>query len=88
MSHSAMIERPVQDRTISATVVSAIAELTESDPGSIKPLYKVIDPDALERLFNQDQGHIRFTYNGCDVAISADGVVHVSHSDSGEIKEV
>lgn len=82
MAHSATVERSAQeDRTVSAAVVSAVAELTGSAPDSIDPLYTVVDPDALDALFEADRGRVAFTYCGCDVDVSADGSVHVSESE-------
>lgn len=62
-------------------IVEAVAdregcEATELDP----PLYGVIDPDALERLFepaDRPEGRVTFPYNGYRVVVTADGDVAV-----------
>jgi hypothetical protein len=72
------------ERTLGWTVVSAVASGTETDPTALPPLYDVVDPDALERLFRRRDGAIRdsglrvsFEYGGHDVMVDADGSVFV-----------
>lgn len=87
MAHSATVERSTPSKTVSETVVFAVAELTGSDPASLDPLYNTVDPDALNALFEESQfgldrspSRVSFTYCGCDVVVSADGSVHASKS--------
>lgn len=70
----------------STAVVNAIAdregvEVTELEP----PLTKVIDPDALDTLFQPTQrgdsaatGEVTFRYNGYLVTVAEDGEVEVA----------
>lgn len=70
--------------SVSHAVVTAVADLIDEDPNSLDPLFKTIDPDALERLFSSAHAsggsaeRIEFTYSGCDVVVSADGTVQAS----------
>jgi hypothetical protein len=46
-------------------------------------LFDAIDPDALDNLVERSQGkasalQITFTYNGYDVTVTGDGVVHLA----------
>lgn len=82
------IETPVRDRgeSLSENVIEAVAETTGEDAMDMRPLYEVVDPDALDTLFDAtpdgtqraDDGHVSFRFNGCDVTVYADGQVEVS----------
>lgn len=85
MAQSAVVERSAQKKTVSEKVVSAVAEEIGSDPQSLEPMYSVIDPDALDTLFETDgfgpsrsPNRLSFTYSGCEVVIVGDGSVTVS----------
>jgi hypothetical protein len=73
-----------EERSTSQRVIAAVAEETGNDPTEVGPLYHVIDPDALDRLFSatpgndRNQGRVEFAFAGCDVAVSGDGEVEVS----------
>lgn len=61
----------------SYAVINALAEIKETELADLKPLYSVIDPDALDRLFqhtNKDDSHlyteVSFSYEGHDVTIT------------------
>lgn len=86
MAQSVAAEWTTGHRTVSEAVVAAVAELTDSDPLSLEPLYHAVDPDALDALL-QDEGASRspqcveFSYADCDVTVS-DGVVTASNGDA------
>ena len=73
-------ERPSQ------SVVELVSEVTETDTCALSPLFEVIDPDALDELFdrgsNPDRrprsGYVKFQFDGCDVTVHADGRTVVS----------
>lgn len=68
---------------LSATVVAAIAEHEHVDPMDLDPpLFDVVDPDALDGLFNDTatNGRVTFTYRGADVTVTSEGDVRVSDS--------
>jgi hypothetical protein len=68
------------------SVVQAVAEATERDPTRLSPLYDVVDTDALDELATGDDERrsttealcITFRFEGCDVAVYADGRTIVS----------
>lgn len=71
----------------SQIVVDRIAELEESSPVDLPPLFSAIDPDALDALFcsratedSRSPGHVRFSYSGYDVRVRGDGDVSVTES--------
>lgn len=84
MAHSVAIEESSSETTVSEAVVSAVAEVTGSDPLSLDPLYTVVDPDALNSLFDGDSSNrertnrVEFTYCDCDVVVTDDGDVRAS----------
>lgn len=70
----------VDDDTISGAVIEAIAEAEGTDVIELSPpLYEVIEPEALEHLFDGHStlGKVVFTYNGCEVSVFDDGYVSV-----------
>lgn len=78
-----------RDASLSELLIDAVAETTGDDPTNMQPLYEVIDPDALDRLFEPTEsesrrssfGRVSFCFNGCDVTIHADGRTIVSERD-------
>ncbi|MHB9288789.1 HalOD1 output domain-containing protein [Halobacteriales archaeon Cl-PHB] len=60
-------------------VVEAVARSTDSDPLSLPPLNRSIDPEALDAIA-EGAGlvELTFTYHGHLVTIDADGAVQVS----------
>lgn len=67
-----MSSREEQTRSgasMSQLIIEAIAEEEGVSPTEVTPpLYEVINPDALNKLFSADQrGQISFTYRGYEV---------------------
>jgi hypothetical protein len=66
-------------------VLQRVADAEGTEPSELdEPLYEVIDPDALERLFDssedgpsRDSGELRFPYHGYEVTVRANGDVSV-----------
>lgn len=74
------ITRTTRDESVSQKVVRAVAEATDVDPLALDPrLYEVIDPDALDQLFDEkrSEGQVDFTMAGCQVSVRADDHVVV-----------
>ncbi|WP_435179179.1 HalOD1 output domain-containing protein [Halorussus sp. AFM4] len=71
-------------QSISQRVIDAVAEETDSDATEVGPLYHVIDPDALDRLFSatgagaRNRGRVEFAFAGCDVVVRGSGDVEVT----------
>ena len=67
----------------SQAVVERVAACEGVDHTELVPLYEAIDPDALDGLVathlgNESALQITFTYQGYDVTITGDGVVHLA----------
>lgn len=62
---------------VSTTVVDAVAAAAGKEPHELEPLYHVLDPDALDGIFEDTGtpgthrvGRVEFTYCGFEVAVS------------------
>ena len=63
-------------------VVHAVAAATGRRPEELRPLYEVVDSDALDRIFRRRHpsqyyrnGRVELRFEGCDVVVDADGRV-------------
>jgi hypothetical protein len=71
----------VGEGDISRSVVEAVADAEGVRPEKLRPpLYEVLDPDALERVFHTSSGRrmdgsVVFEYNGHEVTVFSDGTV-------------
>lgn len=71
------------DETPVQTVVGALAEAEGVDATDLPPLFETIDPDALNRLFHNDDESEReetmlsFTIDNWNVFVRADGLIRV-----------
>ncbi|WP_227355776.1 HalOD1 output domain-containing protein [Haladaptatus salinisoli] len=73
-------------KTPSHSVIESVAAATETSPECMQPLYDVINPDALNQVFEpgyeryrqSPNGYVTFRYEGCDVTVHADGQTTVS----------
>lgn len=72
------------DEPISNAVTEVVSEATRTGPEDLRPLYEVVDPDALDETFaptgSDDAeatrtGYVAFQYEGCHVRVSANGRV-------------
>lgn len=76
------------DGPVSQHVVEKVAEVTETDPADLEPLFNTVDPDCLNTLFSdvqsassRNEGHVAFPVADCQVVIWADGRVEVAQND-------
>ena len=63
------------DLSVSSLVVAAIATIDGTDPGKLAGLAEVVDPDALDRLFETGRttsGFVRFEFAGHEVTVHSD----------------
>ncbi|MFB6141652.1 MAG: HalOD1 output domain-containing protein [Halosimplex sp.] len=71
---------------LSERVVSAVAAHRDVEETALPPLFEVLDPDALDALFETPgavpQGTVTFEYAGCIVECSSDGTVDVRGCDA------
>lgn len=66
--------------SISLRVIEALADATGADAHELEPLYNVVDPEALDRLFNSSSNadvRVEFEYDGSLVGVRSDGTVTV-----------
>ncbi|RQG92945.1 hypothetical protein EA462_01630 [Natrarchaeobius halalkaliphilus] len=68
----------------SLAVPVAVASFTEEDPLELTPLYEVVEPDALDSLFEhaaRTDGNgvhqLWFRYEGVDVGVRSDGQIEI-----------
>lgn len=66
----------------SEAVVWAVAALTNTSVVDLDPLYDVMDPDHLDRLFEgtgdgdaPEERSVTFGFNGCQVTVTRDAVL-------------
>lgn len=71
---------PTDTESITATVVTAVTEVNGTKPAT--PLYEVIDPDALEALYQHGSPEVSFEYIGYHVTIHSDRTVSVYSLDT------
>lgn len=65
--------------SIGLAIIEAVAEIHHVDSNDLHPpLAEIVDPDALETIFQDDTGELRFSYHGCQVSVSHDGTVEVT----------
>lgn len=65
----------------STAVVLAVAEIRDADPSELDPLYDVVDPEALDRLFTNTSspvGATQFEYEGFEISIHKGGELHIT----------
>ena len=71
---------------LSQSVVDAVARAEGVDPLDLEvALYEVVDPDALDALFQTEcgavEGRVEFEYYGYDVTVTASGRVSLDAVD-------
>lgn len=70
--------------TPASAIVQAVAAVRSTDPASMRPLYAVVDTDAVNRLFDRRPGtrpdRLSVRYERCEVTVYGDGRVVVAPS--------
>lgn len=71
------------DESVSAAVIRAVSAVEGRDPSSIRPLFEVVDPDALDALFAprgdgtpRAGGRVSFVYG--DSRVTVDNAEYVT----------
>lgn len=79
------VPRSSTETSVTHRVVAAVAEATDSDALDLEPLNTVVDPDALEALFDRNgrgsdrsPRRVEFMYGGQTVTIEGDGSIRVT----------
>lgn len=69
------------DERVSMRVIRAVAAAEHVPPAEIgSPLYQIVDPEALDRLYTTDpvsETHVTFEYAGHTVDVTREGQVSV-----------
>jgi len=68
------------------SIVRAVAAVTGTEPTEMRPLYEVVDPEAMNRLVTRSGARTRpirlsFRFENCAVTVHADGHVVVAPSE-------
>jgi len=88
MSSSLELSRDERTPTkLSEAVIGAVAKEESVDERKLdRPLFEVIDPDALDSLFHNSAGRVQFNYLGYTVTVDDNGTVDVAEAkDTWEI---
>jgi hypothetical protein len=71
--------------TLACSVTEAVSEATDTAVDGMRPLFEVVDVDALNQVLESTSGSerprnasIQFEYEGCGVSIDSDGRITVS----------
>ncbi|WP_135533459.1 HalOD1 output domain-containing protein [Halostella pelagica] len=76
-------QAPQDSRSVTESVLHAIADELDADLLDLEPLHDAVDPDALETIFDdtsstsRNTGSVTFESNGCAVTVAANGSVTV-----------
>lgn len=70
---------PTETEELSMRVIESLAAVLETDPLELEPpLFSVIDPTALDRLFRPETtGRVVFEYGEHTVEVTSDGTVSI-----------
>jgi len=82
----------VEGHKPSEAVVAAVAEATGRDPEHLRPLFEVVDPDALDAVFEGNaarsgesvNGYVSFEFEWCEVRVGAGGRTVVVPPEDGD----
>lgn len=68
--------------SVGMAVISTVAARSDTDSAELDPLYAVVNPDALDALFQPGAvGQVAFTYSGYEVVVYSDGDIDVARAD-------
>jgi hypothetical protein len=62
-------------------VVRTVATRKGVGVADLDPLFEVVEPDALDALFNSSDGYVTFPYCGYEVTVDASGAVTVTENE-------
>lgn len=74
--------------SVTETIVTTVADMADTSPGALDPLYSVIDPDALDAIIRSvatksdpSDAKIVVRYHGFTITIHSYGVLEI-HSEN------
>lgn len=75
------------DTSLATTIVSTVADLSETDPVEVDRLYDRVDPDGLETIFRpadgsttRNEGRVSFRLEGYSITVHASGTIVVTRT--------
>ena len=73
---SPLVRQWTGSSSLTVAIVRAIAAVENEEPGSLRPLHEVVDPEALETLLAEPDGavHVTFSYADHRVVVTDDAV--------------
>lgn len=69
-----------RERNAVTCVVEAVADAVGTAPNELPPLYRAVDPDALEAVLDAPGACVRFEYADRIVEVRSDGTVSVDQA--------
>lgn len=73
----------MKKQTLSEKVVTVVAQHENICPTRLpEPLYGIIDPEALDNLFQTQQGCVTFSYLGYKITVESTGHVKVQNREN------
>jgi len=71
----------------SQAIVMGIAERKGVNPTQMPPLYEMVDPEALDGLFqNEQSGQVMFEYAGYEVIVHGNGYIDIHEVETSAIE--
>ena len=69
---------PAEKGSVVDEITAGVASLEQTTPDQLRPLYEVIDTEALENLFRETRGQLTFEYLDYEVTVHHDYSVEIS----------
>ena len=75
-----------EETPASMAIVATLANVTDTDPTDLRPLYAAVDPDAVNALVSarpraHGDTYITFTHEGHEIQVASSGVVTITRTD-------
>lgn len=77
---------PTSDLQASELLIATVADIGDTAPLELEPLYETVDTDMLDELVRSDSypdvsGHISFVFGGYSVRVHASGLLEIEVGD-------
>ncbi|RKD97419.1 HalOD1 output domain-containing protein [Halopiger aswanensis] len=73
------------ESALSLRIVGAVADLMDIDPVDCPPLFEVVDPSALDRLFEGKEGHGSLVLEYAGYVVTVDNEANVTLTEPDEL---
>lgn len=84
---------PESEEPLTESIVTAVSAVSKFDRLELQPLYAVVDPEALDALFqptpfgtDRREGRVVFDYGGCEVTVHSCGPIEVQPLSKERVK--